>query len=208
MKLSVIADKLKSYVLNKAYVPRELYEELEGPALLHISDTPSGIYEYIKKVIEEINPKYIVHTGDIVDDVKLGAHPDHVDNYRRNCKVLISILECYSKAELFYVMGNHDDKGVVKELVKKGHVLEKGIINIEKRSIYLNHYYLEDAIKSDYYLFGHSFEPMHCENKGNIALNGVLNINVIDLKTGRVFHLDYPGDTNIQRKMVRRKIGL
>jgi len=204
-----VIKRVKCFVLGKPYIPQEMLRGMKGPLLLHISDTPSDIYNYIRKVIEEINPQYIVHTGDMVDNIKLEMNRERTEEYKKSFQRLVTMLETTSRAELFYVMGNHDNIDVVKLLVKRGHVLEKGIINIEGRSIYLNHYYNQkDTGITDYYLYGHSFEPHNHERDGMKGLNGTLKINVIDLSTNKVLKLNYPVDTNRLRKMENRKIGL
>jgi predicted phosphodiesterase len=208
VKIYEIMAKIKCFILNRPYIPQRLFTEFKGPLLLHISDTPSDIYPYIKKLIEKINPRYIVHTGDMVDDIKLGVYHGHIHNYTKHCKELVYMLEGSSKADIYYVMGNHDNKDVVKGFTQRGHVLENGIIDIEDKKIYLNHYYKERVMDIDYYLFGHSFEPYHFKKEGVNVLNGILKINVIDLNTDKVMQLDYPMDTNRQRKMERGKIGL
>lgn len=63
--------KWMKLLLNKPYIPAEL-ADTKGPLLLHISDTPQEIYPYIIKFVQMLQPSYIVHTGDLVDNIKLG----------------------------------------------------------------------------------------------------------------------------------------
>jgi hypothetical protein len=47
--------------------PEDLLNDVKGPVLLHISDTPSEIYPFIFKIIDVLKPKYIIHTGDLAE---------------------------------------------------------------------------------------------------------------------------------------------
>jgi hypothetical protein len=50
-------------LINYPHISIDFLKDLKGPLLLHISDTPSGIYNDIFKIIDIIKPQYIVHTG-------------------------------------------------------------------------------------------------------------------------------------------------
>jgi hypothetical protein len=38
--------------------------------ILHISDTPSTMFPYLRRAIRRLRPAWVVHTGDLVDDIK------------------------------------------------------------------------------------------------------------------------------------------
>lgn len=193
---------------NYPYISKELLKDLKGPIILHISDTPVDIYRYIFRIINILKPQYIVHTGDMADNIKLGIHKDRIDCYHRGVKKLIEGLEKYECSKIYYILGNHDDYGTVSRLTKRGIILEEGILTIDDCSIAVGHCYKEYSSKVDFNLYGHSFEPRHYKENETIGLNGLLNINVIDLSTKRVFHLIYPPDTNKSRGMELKRIGL
>lgn len=193
---------------NYPYISKELLEDLKGPILLHISDTPVDIYGYIFRIINILNPQYIVHTGDMADNIKLGIHKNRIDCYHRGVKKLIEGLEKNEFSKNYYILGNHDDYETVSRLTNRGIILEEDILTIEGCSIAVCHYYKEHAKKVDFNLYGHSFEPRHFKENETISLNGLLNINIIDLSTKRVFHLMYPVDTNKSRGMELKRIGL
>lgn len=60
----------------------------------------------------------------------------------------------------------------------------------------------------DFSLYGHSFAPRHYIEENTLGLNGILNINVIDLSSGEIYHLDYPIGTNRARLMELRRVSL
>lgn len=193
-------------LLGIPYIPEEIYKD-GGSLLLHISDTPEECYSYIMKVIEKINPQYIVHTGDIVDNIKLETNSNYLPSYEIGLKRFIDSIEQYN-IKAYYVMGNHDNINSVAKISKKGIILEKGIIEIEDNSFCLSHNYDNCEVETDYCLFGHDFNQFYCSNKNKLALNGLLNMNVIGLSTGKVYKVKYPMGINYYRKMERGSIGL
>lgn len=193
-------------LINKPYIPKEIKTE-KGPLLLHISDTPEESYKYVMKAIDDINPQYIVHTGDIVDNIKLETSDSYLSLYKKGLEKFIESIE-KRNAILYYVMGNHDDIDSVMELSNKGIILEKGVIEIEGYSFYASHEYEESNIQTNYSLFGHSPEPSHYRNKDQSVLNGLLNMNVIALSTGNIYQIEYPLGTNYYRKIERGSIGI
>lgn len=188
------------------YIPGEIYQD-GGPLLLHISDTPEEVHSYIIKVIEKINPQYIVHTGDIVDNIKLETNSNYLSMYKNRLKKFIDSIEQYNTIP-YYVMGNHDDINSVTMLSKKGIILEKGVIEIEGNSFCLSHDFDDCGTETDYCLFGHCFDTFRCKDNKKLILNGLNNMNVIGLSTGKVYQIKYPVGVNYYRKMERGSIGL
>ncbi len=192
--------------INKPYIPEDIKNE-KGPLLMHISDTTEESFKYVIQAIQNINPQYLVHTGDIVDNIKLETNKHYLGLYKKSLKKFINSIEIYDLTP-YYVIGNHDDIDSVRKLSSKGIILEKGVIEIEGRFFYLSHKHEETNTKADYFLYGHSFFPPHYEEGNKIGLNGLLNINVIVLSTGKIYQIEYPMGINYYRKMERGSIGL
>ena len=196
-------------LFNYPYISKKLLKDIKGPIILHISDTPVDIYNYIYRVINILKPQYIIHTGDMADNIKLGIYKNRIDCYLKGVKKLIKELEKNKFAKIYYVMGNHDDYKIVSQLTESGTVLEDGILTINGCSISVSHYYKENSHNNtDFNLYGHSFEPGHYNENGTIGLNGLLNINIIDLSDKSVFHLEYPLNTDVSRGKKLKRIGL
>lgn len=202
--------KRNLYLLfNIPYIPQSFLCEMKGPLLLHISDTPQEIYPYLRRIIKIINPQYIVHTGDIVDNIKLQFFKNQKDLYQKALNKLIPLLEAPGVSEIYYATGNHDDVNILSKSINRGKIVRKNeTFNIGTYSFYANHYYEETRPKVDYFLFGHSFEPRSRRSTEETVLNGLTAINIIDLSTGKVFNLTYPFGTNRCRKMELRRIGI
>jgi len=195
-------------IFNYPYIPKEILRDLNGPVLLHISDTPADIYKYIFRIIDILKPQFIIHTGDLADNIKLEKYRDKISDYNVEVAKLIEGLEKYEDAQIYYVLGNHDEYDIVKRLTKRGTILEEGLITIGDCNFLVGHYFKECTGKIDFNLYGHSFSPRHYMDEDKIGLNGVLNINIIDLSSRKIFHLDYPIGTNRSRLMEFRRISL
>ncbi|MDR5659629.1 metallophosphoesterase [Serpentinicella sp. ANB-PHB4] len=205
-----IIEKAKEWqglILERPYISPEL-QSLKGPVLLHISDTPREIHRYIVRLVEILQPDYIIHTGDLVDDIKLEQLPHYIDEYKKLASIFIQQLEAVTDAKTYYAMGNHDRYQVIKSISKKGIPITNGHIQIEGINFYINHYHTDEKEHIDYYLYGHSFEPKSYRKEDHTGLNGLDMIHVLDLSTREIYTLPYPFDTDYYRKMARRKIGL
>lgn len=174
---------------------------------MHISDTTEGIYKYIDRVIQEINPQYIVHTGDIVDNIKLETNADYLYLHQKGLSLFQDVIKKY-RGNIYYALGNHDDRESVKSILNGGIIVSKELITIEGKVFSMSHKYEMLQKKADYYLFGHSFDPCSYEKSGEVFLNGLTKINIIVLSTGRIYELGYPVGVNYERKMEKRSVGL
>jgi predicted MPP superfamily phosphohydrolase len=193
-------------LFNYPYISKEILSEIKGPVLLHISDTPEDIYNYIFRIVDILKPQVIIHTGDMADNIKLGIHKYKTDNYYKGIKRFIGVLEKKEFSKIYYVLGNHDDYDMVSKVSKKGTILKEGILTIGDYNFTVSHYHKDSH--TDFSLYGHSFEPGHYNKNGTIGLNGLLNINIIDLSNKRIFYLEYPVGTNGSRRMELKRIGL
>lgn len=196
------------FMFDYPYISKELLDEIKGPILLHISDTPVDIYGYIFRIIEILKPQYIVHTGDMADNIKLEIYKYKMDSYCKGVAKLIDGVEKNKFSKIYYVLGNHDDYETVSNLTDRGIILNDGILTIEGYTFSVSHYYKENLNDVDFNLYGHSFEPSHYIKGATVGLNGLLNINIIDLSNKRVFQLDYPSGTDTSRGMKLKRIGL
>lgn len=195
-------------IFNYPYIPKELLENLKGPILLHISDTPVDIYKYIFRIVEKLKPQIIVHTGDLVDNIKLEKYKDKIIQYHKGVAKLIEGLEKNEETKIYYALGNHDEYEIISKLTRRGIILEEGLITIDNYNIKICHYYKKCKDNVDFSLYGHSFAPRHYIEENTLGLNGILNINVIDLSSGEIYHLDYPIGTNRARLMELRRVSL
>ena len=204
-KFNKVIDALRGRVdINDSLISNK------SPLLLHISDTPSQFYPELKRIINMINPEYIIHTGDLADNIKCEFKPSLLVKYRYEVKKLLKILNKSSAKKIYLALGNHDDHDFIKD--NKGRLevctdaCELEFNNINK--LVFSHY--PHSIKTphaDIYLFGHNIEPESIFSDLYISLNGVNSINIINLETLEIQCLNYPMGTNSAR-LNKNKIGL
>ncbi len=185
------------YLAGKIYLyPHELAKK--GPRLLHVSDTPSLFFPELARLIKLLKPDYIVHTGDLVDNIKLQLQPGSIRHYEREVLSLLKILESSDAKSVYITLGNHDSPEYVKKHAGRITVFEyDATCTIEGFTISMCHY--ANALlthNSDYYLFGHDLNfKSHVdvnENGTHTYLNGISNINLIEFSTHDVHYFQYP----------------
>ncbi|WP_053957669.1 metallophosphoesterase [Inediibacterium massiliense] len=199
--------KLFYSITGNVYIPPEILHTHEE-ILLHISDTPVNFFSPLKRILHQLKPDYIVHTGDLVDNIKLEIYPYRLEEYKKNVKSLIQIVESSSAKEIYLTIGNHDHKETVQQFIKKSFIIEKRqTITIQDHSMDIGHFPNKTSPSSiKYHLFGHDL-TLHTQiNDKKIYLNGLSTINIIFLNSGKIFTLPYPYGTNDSR-MCKSKIG-
>ncbi|MDN5324199.1 MAG: hypothetical protein PWQ67_2653 [Clostridia bacterium] len=196
-------EKIKAklyYTFGSVYIPNSLVKNRETK-ILHISDTPTIFYPVLSKIIKKIRPKYIIHTGDLVDNVKLSLYPSKKEEYIKGVYTLLNILENSPAQEIYISLGNHDDKEIISSIATKSFIIEKTqIIRIENIQFKISHY-CQDIINSPakYNLFGHDITLNNKVDNGIIYLNGIKSINIITPTSEQIFSLPYPLGTNDSR---------
>jgi len=176
----------------------------EGIKVLHITDTPTTCYRAIIKLINKVMPDYIIHTGDIADNIKLEIYPEKIDLYKRKVKNFLLTLDSMD-CKSYIVIGNHDDTSFINELLASVQIVEPfKQINICDKNFLITHK-LEDIMKedlliesSDYILHGHSFYDEKFNNHTKV-LNGLEGIYLIYPEKEKIKYIDYPVGTNDSR---------
>lgn len=181
-----------------------------GPVLLHLSDTPSQIYPDLRRVIAALRPAYIVHTGDLVDNLKLELRPSLARRYDHELRQLKAIVDGSGARRVIFVLGNHDSPesaGLTPGLVELRP--EGGRETLEGRAIYFSHYppageRLAEIPDGGFWLYGHDPSAPSRRESGRTALNGLEAMHVINLSSGRYVTIAYPNGTDRARTMPAR----
>ncbi|MGI6784941.1 MAG: metallophosphoesterase [Aminivibrio sp.] len=188
------------------YIPEEVKAE-KGDIVLHISDTPSTMYGDLERLVKALAPRWIIHTGDLADDVKLELSPRELPRYR--AKLLELKRSLGGGPGLVFVTGNHDHEPTMREIFPECLVLrDRGRVELCGEGFNLSH----DAESLErpplkYNLFGHRPGGEDGGDTGRFFLNGISGVYVIVPSSGKIFCLPYPGYVNDGR-LVRRKRGL
>lgn len=191
------------------YIPKELTERNE-PVVLHISDTPQSFYFGLERLVNKLRPEYIIHTGDLVDNIKLELLPKSLYRYEEYSKNLMDILLKPFVKAVYISKGNHDDFAFLEAMdLARVHTEDiAGSIELEKRKIGYSHYQYNLSDSADHIkMFGHDIGTGNKITEDSIYLSGIVSINVVMLSSMKVFHLPYPIGTNDAR-LRRGRLGI
>lgn len=183
-------------------------EEIDGYGrILHLSDTPSGIYAYLSRLLKRVNPSVIVHTGDLADDIKLELYPGERERYRVAVRKLMNILQAPHR-RVVLALGNHDEKELLPRLSPDCTVCEGAEEMTFRGATFRISHYAEGLLENParYNLFGHCAEPASYEDpEGRCFLNGIEWMRLIDPGNGEIVHLRYPKGTDDARLLRQAK---
>lgn len=180
-------------------IPKHLIER-DYPIIVHLSDTPSSIYRALDRMLKKLKPEYIVHTGDMVDNIKLELYPYKLDLFEQNVKKIISICEFNSSRDFFIAAGNHDNITIIEKLTKNKVISTAEYIEVEDIKIAIGHRGLDvRALECMYHMFGHDLLVPTSKYHEKWYLNGIEKINIINIYTGEVEFIDYPRGTTESR---------
>lgn len=193
--------------MGRIILPKTLKVE-NTPRILHLADTPGHIFPAIKRLIETIKPQVIIHTGDLVDDIKLELYPGQLERYKKELKVLAKIIG-ESGAESIISIGNHDDEKSVKAYFPTARIISTcEVLEILGISFAIGHKPREvTALNAEIYCYGHSLElPVSPIQTHAFYANGIHYIYVFEPEVGIHYKLNYPSGTNDYR-LCKRKTG-
>ncbi len=192
-------------LLGAVYVPEEVMDR-PGEFLLHISDTPSPFFSDLARIIAKVKPAWVVHTGDLVDQIKLEIYPARIEGYRTKLRRLAKLLDGGSARGAFQaviVLGNHDHGPTVQDFFPHCHVVnDVGAFQVYGWDFVVSHYAWKLPDRPEAVgLFGHDLSVPSGDIRG---LNGLTDINLFSLKTGGVYRIKYPGYLDDMRQLKRR----
>ncbi len=206
-----ILHRFTTALSGRVYLPETLRTRLNdegGAMLVHVSDTPWEIYGWIRKLLRRVNPRYLVHTGDLVDDIKLEYDPHKRDRWKARSRQLLDILEGNGSRTVYVVPGTHDDPELLEAISGASRVVEAGQREIGGRSFYLDHYGPDGEARAEFDLYGHEGRPKAMQTDRGRLLNGLSSASVIDLSRGTVYAVSYPMDTDRYRLLERGGSGM
>lgn len=218
MKPPIVRETLRrtlALMTGNPPVPREARGL--GSALLHVSDTPSIYYPDLARLAKTVRPRFILHTGDLADEVKLCPRCPDACRYAAKVNALLGILLATSAERVFLVLGNHDDPAVVVALAApvSGRIeVYEGCVRLDLEGVRIAAAHrAEDLWKTvaddpaDFGFYGHDTSVLPPDADGRVYLNGNVKIRVLDLASRTVHSIDYPRSVHDARQK-KRKIGL
>lgn len=189
------------------YIPKHILNCNEK-ILLHVSDTPANFFSPLHTLLTKLKPDYIIHTGDLVDNIKLEIYPNRSEEYKQRVKILIELLENSCAENIYLALGNHDNKNIVAEISKRSFLIENSRkIIVEGIEMHISHF-PNEIIKSPspFNFFGHDLTLHSTIKDEKVYLNGLLGIYIMGLESKKIFTLAYPYGTNDSR-LGKVKIG-
>lgn len=149
-------ERIASYFRSTQLPPEVKYHKnRKGKILLHIGDVPWKAYPYIMKMIRQIKPDILVHTGDMVDNRKVRRKPEDIPYYKKQAPKLITCMEKYA-GEVYIVPGNNDIKDFLTEKITKTRIIDANtVVNIEGIDFLLCHAVSDIDGEAQIYLYGH-----------------------------------------------------
>ncbi len=211
-----ILNELKVFWRYENVVPDPLIRSGEFK-LLHISDTPSEIHKKIVKLATRLKPDMIIHTGDLLDEIKSGSDTIYPNKILRSLTEFLTQLSGVT-GQLAVVPGNHDNEDMLKHLDVHMRILYPGErVAVRRHQVICAHALDElptNDGEADFFLYGHNFDVPRgnyvVENKNEqyksikgTYLNGVQFINVILFPSKQVFLLPYPKGTDYFRRYTK-----
>ena len=175
---------------NSLSAAKEFFAKGRGVKLLHIGDTDTPLYPYFERLVKELSPDVIIHTGDLADQFKAGrveaamlswmdAVPDFVNMMKTSCK------------ELMIEPGNNDPIDKLSEIASGIRILGLNeIVEISGKKIAVCHRKedIDFDITADIYLYGHAiryerFSPTDNIHNGCRYFNAMwgVSLHLLDL---------------------------
>lgn len=205
--LAAILSRMRETARMRANGLWSLPEQSSGRGrVLHISDTPRTIFGMIADLVDFLEPSVIIHTGDLVDDVKLEIYPRETHPYVLACKKLFRALAGPDRT-VYIAIGNHDNADVLPPL-PEGFVVckETTTFDHKNKTFTISHYPPADdeADGSTFRLFGHDMSVLTGNRGETCLLNGLEAMWLIDPDDETATRIDYPKSTNAARMLRRR----
>jgi len=181
--------------------PLVIPDQLRGETslrILHIGDTHSETYLYYRQIIQMMKPDIIIHTGDTVDEVKVGRIPGTQAEYLTKVQEILDILKG-AVCKVYWVPGNND---LPEEIAKRAPFIEilqpNTVLRIEGTDICVTHSREQITEKADIYLYGHGRRAeseeaeMHAEGSGALYLNAVWKNRICVLPARDIYAFERP----------------
>ena len=169
---------LNAFLAEGVEIPEEVKKATTGK-VLHISDTRSSAYPYIQKLIEEIRPNIIIHTGDFVDEVKAGRMFNTKPEYIQGVRQIAGILRNSGAEKIYAVPGNNDIEDVLHTELDFAEVVPTNtVVDICGISCALGHICYETTAPAQWSFYGHGTTGETWRPEKNDLQHGTCRFNI------------------------------
>lgn len=144
-------------------------KNIKGTKLLHIGDTESRAFPYFKRLIDELKPDIILHTGDVTDEVKVGRIPGTRYEYRSKIKVILDIIDKSTARRVIIVPGNNDVPEDIQEFIPRAEVYPRNsIVEIDGVECRIGHEVMKMTFDRRWAFYGHGFTGEEWDYSQNV----------------------------------------
>lgn len=169
---------VEAFMAEGVQIPEEVKKATTGK-VLHISDTRSSLYPYIQKLIEEIQPNIIIHTGDFVDEVKAGRMFNTEAEYTQGVRRMAKILKNSGAEKIYAVPGNNDIEDVLRRELDFAEVVPTNtVVGICGISCALGHICYETTAPAQWSFYGHGTTGETWSPEKNDLQHGTCRFNI------------------------------
>jgi predicted phosphodiesterase len=176
-------------------VPDEILAS--SSCLIHVSDTPASFYPFLFRLLKIIKPAVLVHTGDLMDQIKLEHRSYMINCYQEQIQRYLPRLEQMPVNTIYLVPGNHDNPHIIANTCRRSRLVPaSSLIKFGPFNIGLAHQPQYLPAGADFSLYGHG--PDKPPATSGRPLSGLASINIL-LDSGVAYSLPYPHGTNAAR---------
>ena len=172
-------------------------DQLKGQKILHLGDTNSCFYPCYCKLIQEVKPDIILHTGDMADEVKAGRIPGTRYEYVTKIKVLLDAMNA-SGARLIIVPGNNDLPDEIRKLSPRAELYPVDtVLTLDGVECRVGHQVHAMTFDKDWSFYGHGLTGDSWTLEDNAPgkpcrFNSSFGSFLYCLSEGKYFHLPTP----------------
>ena len=164
----------------------------KGKILFHIGDISRQRYAEMMGLIYRIRPDILIHTGDLVDDLKVGRLEEDIPAYKEWLPDVIHWLE-KAAPEVYIVPGNNDLPELIEQTVQTAQLIPpNSILKIDGRAILCCHRVLDLEGEAEIYLYGHgpTYDNFSFKEGEKTYANVIYGPTVVSLADGHCFRLE------------------
>ncbi len=170
--------RVREFMKTGVVVPEEI-AKAKSLKLLHIGDTHSEAYPFYEDLILKVKPDIIIHTGDFVDEVKVGRMINTEEEYEAGLKIITEILRNSGAKQIYLTSGNNDLPDMIRKYIPFAEFVEPNtVVEIAGIKCALGHECFNTTAKAQWSFYGHGLTGETWSQDQNEDLNGICRFNV------------------------------
>ena len=170
--------RVRDYMVNGVEVPQEIITT-KSLKLLHIGDTHSEAYPFYEDLITKVKPDIIIHTGDFVDEVKVGRMINTEEEYETGLMRITEILRNSGAKEIYVTSGNNDLPDMIRRYMPFAKYIEpNSAIEIAGVRCTIGHECYNTTAEAQWSFYGHGLTGETWSEDKNTDLNSICRFNV------------------------------